>query len=152
MLSRKWIALAASVAAFSALSVGLSFAQDEKKETLHEIMEKVGTANSKINRTMQTKVRFAKANNGKDVVEPANQLLELAKKAKPFETALDKAKDVKEPKKKWDEFMDALIKSTEELSKNADAGDYDKAKTAHTAVKNSCSECHKVFNIEDDDF
>jgi cytochrome c556 len=153
MVPRKLIALAVSAFAFSAFSVGLSFAQDEKKETLHELMEKVGSTNSKVNRTMQTKVRFTKANNGKDVVEPANLLLDLAKKAKQAEgvkEAIAKAKDEKEPQKKWDEFMAALTKGSEDLAKAADAGDYDKAKAAHTAIKASCADCHKVFNIEDD--
>lgn len=151
MKPRKWMALAASAACFGLLSISLSFAQEEKKEeNMHQLMEKVSASNNKINRLIRTKVTFTKANNGKDIAKEATTLLELTKKARDREDSLANAKEEKEPKKKWLEFMDAQIKGIEDLTAASEAGDFDKAKASHTTIKNTCSECHKVFKVEED--
>jgi len=149
----KWSVLAVSAAAFSLLATGLSLhAQDDEKTKLHDLMEKVSATNNKINRVVRTKVTFTKANNGKDASKEATALLEMGKTARESEEALEAGKKngVENPKEKWVALMDEMNKGIEELIKAADAGDFDAAKTAHSAVKNSCAECHKVFKIEED--
>lgn len=149
MPMRKWSVLVASLACFSAVAAGVSVAQDEETK-LADLMEKVTASNNKISRSLRNKVSFTKANNGKDASKEAANLLELGKKARANDEALPNAKDVDEPKKKWEELMDEMIKKTEELVKAADGGDFDAAKAAHTGVKNACTECHKVFKVEED--
>ena len=148
MMLRKWLALAASVSLVAALSAGLSAATVVEDETLHEMMEKVSAANNKINRYLRTPVSFKK--DQANAVTEAKLLLELGKKSRGNEEAIENAKDIENPKEKWVALMDDMIKHTEELIKTAEAGDQAKAKDSHTEVKKSCAECHKVFRVEDD--
>lgn len=150
MILRKWLALAASVSLVAFLSVGFAPAvQDEEEESeLHELMEEVSATNNKINRYVRTPVTFKKSQ--EDVVTLAKELVEHGKKARESEEAIENAKDIENPKEKWESLMDVYIKASEELAKEAEAGDQAKAKDAHTEVKKSCAECHKVFRIEDD--
>ncbi|WP_158633406.1 cytochrome c [Tautonia sociabilis] len=148
MMLRKWLALAASVSCVAILTAGLSAAAPQEEETLEELMEKVSTANNKINRYIRTPVSFKKSQD--EIVSLAKELVELGKKSRENEEALDKAKDVEKPKEKWQALMDDMIKHTETLVKQAEAGDQGLAKDAHTEVKKACAECHKVFRVEDD--
>ena len=148
MMSRKWLALAASVSLVTLLTAGLSAAAPQDEEKLEELMEKVSAANNKLNRYVRTPVAFKKSQ--EDVVTHAKELVELGKKSRENEEALDKAKDVEKPKEKWQALMDEMIKQSEELVKVAESGDQEKAKAVHLEVKKSCAECHKVFKVEDD--
>ncbi|WP_169976914.1 cytochrome c [Tautonia rosea] len=149
MKLRKWLALAASVSLVAALSAGLSAATVlEEEETLHEMMEKVSAANNKINRYLRTPVSFKKSQ--EDALTEAKLLLELGKKSRDNEEALDKAKDVENPKEAWVKLMDEMNTHLETLIEKVEAGDQTESKNAHTEVKKSCAECHKVFRVEDD--
>jgi cytochrome c556 len=148
MILRKWLALAAGVSFVALLTAGLSFAAPQEEETLDVLMEKVSTANNKINRYIRTPVSFKKSQ--EDIVTHAKELVELGKKSREREEAIEKAKDIENPKEKWQELMDVMIKECENLVTQAESGDQAKAKDAHTEVKKSCAECHKVFRVEDD--
>lgn len=149
MMLRKWLALAASVSLVALLSAGLSAASvPDDEDNLHVLMEKVSAANNKINRFIRTPVSFKKSQ--EDIVTEAKLLLELGKKSKENEEAIEKAKDIENPKEKWVTLMDDMIKHTEDLVEKAEGGDQAEAKNAHTEVKKSCAECHKVFRVEDD--
>ena len=133
MKPRKWLALAASVSLVALLSAGLSAAaiQDEEEETsLEELMEEVTTTNNKINRNVRTPVAFKKSQ--ADIVADAKKLNELAKKARKSEEAIKDAKDVENPKEKWESLMDVFIKTSEELAKVAEGGDQAKARKEPT--------------------
>ena len=87
----------------------------------------------------------------KDVAKNAKELVKLAKEAKPIKSAVKKAKDVAEPEKKWDEYMDDFIKTSEKLGEVAGKTNavYEDAKSAFSAVKKACADCHKVFRVEE---
>lgn len=149
----KWSVLAASAAAFALVASGLTLnAQEDEKTKLHDLMEKVSATNNKINRVIRTKVTFTKANNGKDISKEATTLLDLGKKARDSEEALEvgKKNGVENPKEKWQALMDDMNKALEELIAKADSGDFAAAKAAHSTVKNTCADCHKLFHKEDD--
>ncbi len=151
---RKWSALAISTSLIALLSAGLIGAapQDDEKEeeTLEKLMEGVSSANSRINRYVRTPVAFRKYKD--DIVEYSESLVELGKKSKKREEEAIKkvVEGTKDPKKKWAELMDAFIEASEELVETAKGGDQAKAKAAHTTVKRTCADCHKVFRHEDD--
>ncbi|QDV34805.1 cytochrome c [Tautonia plasticadhaerens] len=148
MMLRKSLALAAGVSFVALLTVGLSGAAPQEEGELHELMEKVTAANNKINRYIRTPVSFKKSQ--EDIVTHAKELTELGKKARENEEAIEKAKDIENPKEKWQELMDDMIEHCETLVTLSEEGDQAKAKAAHTEVKKSCAECHKVFRVEDD--
>ncbi|MEW4569050.1 cytochrome c [Tautonia sp. JC769] len=149
MMLRKWLALAASVSLVAALSAGLSAATVlEDEENLHEIMEKVSAANNKINRYLRTPVSFKKSQ--EDALTEAKLLLELGKKARENEEALETAKDLENPKEAWVKLMDDMNTHLGTLIEKVESGDQAESKNAHTEVKKSCAECHKVFRVEDD--
>ena len=95
---------------------------------------------------------FAKAQ--KDVESMANELVKLAKEAKEIKDAAKKAKDVTNPEKKWDEYIDLLVKSSEKLGKVAakSGASYQEAKDAFGEVKKACADCHKDFRVDDAKF
>ncbi len=148
----KWIVLAGTMLAGVALTAGLSVAADDESP-LHKLMEQVNAKNVVVTKGVRTAVNFKKAQ--KDVVKAAEELAKLGKDAKPIKDAVKKSKGVKDATDaKWDALMDDFIKSSEELAKVAGKSDatFDKAKTAHSAVKKSCSECHMIFRVEEEGF
>ena len=163
MPHRKWFAMAAFASLVALLSAGFSTAaiqdEEQKKEekekekekemTLEELMEDVTATNNKINRTIRTPVAFKKSQD--EIIENSKKLVELGKKAKKSEEALDDAKvPLDDPKKKWEELMDDFIKKSEALVETAEGGDQAKARASHTEVKKSCAGCHEVFQHLDD--
>ena len=114
-------------------------------------MEKVNKHNSTITKGTRNKVTFAK--DQKEVEKSAKELVKLAKEAKPMKDAVQKAK-LADPQKKWDDYMDELIKTSEKLGEvTAKSGAaYDDAKSAFTAVKKSCADCHKDFRVDEGGF
>jgi cytochrome c556 len=130
------------------VGVGLSRA-DDKESPLEKLMEKVGKQNSIAQKGTRNAVFFKKGQ--KDVAASAKELAKLGEEARPIDSALKNAKDVKDPKKKWEELMDEFIKTSKKLNVVAakDGAAYQDAKDAFTALKKSCSDCHTVFKAEE---
>ncbi len=66
-------------------------------------------------------------------------------------SAVKTAKDVADPKKKWEDLMDDFIKTSKKLGQvtGKEGAAYKDAKDAFTAMKKSCAECHTVFKVEE---
>jgi cytochrome c556 len=152
-LNRKWFAFPVSAGALLVLGIvagpGLYGADDESP--LGKIMEKVNKHNSTITKGTRNKVNFVKSR--KDVEKSAKELVKLGKEAKVITDAVKKAK-IAEPQKKWDEYMDDLIKSSEVLGDVTakTSATYDEAKSAFNVVKKACADCHKDFRVEEGSF
>jgi cytochrome c556 len=153
-MNRKWLAFPLSAGILLALGIvagpGL-YGADDDESPLGKIMEKVNKHNSTITKGTRNKVNFAKSR--KDVEKSAKELVKLAKEAKPIQDAVKKAK-VTEPQKKWDGYMEDFIKSSETLGDvtSKASATFDEAKSAFTAVKKSCTDCHKDFRVEEGSF
>jgi cytochrome c556 len=153
---RKWLIFAVSAAMLVVAGVvagpSLSKADDDKESPLEKIMEKVNKNNTIIQKGTRTKVAFAKAQ--KDVKKSAEDLVKLAKLAKPITDAVKKAKDVPEPQKRWDELIGELIKTSEKLGQVAGKPNaaFQDAKDAFGAVKKVCTDCHKDFRVDETTF
>lgn len=148
-MSRKWALLAASTVSIGLLSAGLSMADDDESP-LHPIMEKVNKASVSLKKNVRTPVNFKKANNGKDVAADADTIVKLAKQAREIKDAAKKAaKEVPNAVAVWDELMDNLIVSTEEVSVAANKGDYEKSKAASKTMSSRCTACHEKFRIDE---
>ena len=115
-------------------------------------MEKVNKHNSTIKKGVRSKVNFAKAQ--KDVEKSAKELVTLGKDAKKIKDVAKKAKDVADPEKKWDQYMDAFIKTCEDLEKLAGKSDttFEDAKEAFGKVTNACADCHNDFRKDEAGF
>ncbi len=156
-MNRKWIGFAAAAAlvAASSLASGLSRAQDQEKHKEQEtplgrIMEKVQKLNIAINRATGKAARFKKGQ--KDVQKDAGELVKLAKESKPLKEAyLKNAKNESDPRKKWDDIMDAFAKASKDLADAAakDGADQKKVKGLFQSVKKTCADCHTVFRVEE---
>jgi cytochrome c556 len=154
-MTRKWTVLATTMFSVALLAAGFSIADDEKESKLEGIMEKVNKTNNQITKAVRSAAAFKKANNGKDVVKLADELVKLAKEAKPIKDAIKNAKDLKDPEAKWDSLMDEFIKSAEDLGQTAGktGATQPETKKAHSVVKAKCANCHNIFRIEtDEDF
>jgi cytochrome c556 len=133
--------------------VGPAFSMAADDESpLEKIMEKVNKADGAIKKGTRSKVAFAKAQ--KDVEKSAKELVKLAKEAKEIKDAAKKAKDVANPEKKWDEYIEELIKTAEEFGKVAGkaGASYQDAKDSYVKVKQVCTDCHKDFRVDDTKF
>ena len=154
MMNRKWLAFPLSAGVLLVLGLvagpGIQGAFDDETP-LGKIMEKVNKHNSTITKGTRSKTYFAKSR--KDVEKSAKELVKLAKEAKPIKDAVEKAK-IADPQKKWDEYMDDLIKSSEKLGDVTakPAAVYNDAKNAFTVVKKACADCHKDFRVDDASF
>ncbi len=155
MMIRKCLAFSLSLLMIFGMGilVGPSLLKANDDESpLGKIMEQVNKHNSVIQKGVRNKVAFVKAQ--KDVEKSAKELVKLAKKAKDEKDAAKKAKDVANPEKKWDEYIDELVKTSEELGKVAAKKDatFQDAKDAFAKVKNVCADCHKDFRVDDAKF
>jgi cytochrome c556 len=150
-MNRKGIAFVLSAGMLVSIIVGasLSRADDKEEGPLEKIMEKVNKANAIIQKGTRNLVNFKKSQ--KDVAKNAKELVKLGKEAKKIRSAVDRAKDVVEPGKKWDELMDGFIKTSGKLGEVAGKTNaaFQDAKDAFGAVKKSCADCHVVFKVEE---
>jgi cytochrome c556 len=152
-LNRKWLVFPMSAGALLMLGIvagpGLYGADDDSP--LGQIMEKVNKHNSTITKGTRNKVSYTKSR--KDVEKSAKELVKLAKEAKVITDAVKKAK-IADPQKKWDEYMDDLIKSSETLGIVAGKATSTEAqaKSAFSSVKKACADCHKDFRVEEGSF
>jgi cytochrome c556 len=142
--------LAAVMVSASLLTIGISMADDEESP-LHKVMEQVNAKSLAITKGVRTAVAFKKAQ--KDVAAAAEDLVKLAKQAKGLgQDHIKKAKDVPNAAGKWNELMDAFASSADHLAQVAAKPSTQQAdaKSAHTAVKKVCTDCHTVFRIEEE--
>jgi formylmethanofuran dehydrogenase subunit E len=139
-----------SVLAWSAIgSVALvtsSWALTDDKSPLHEAMEKVQAKNAVILKGVRNKVNWTKGQT--EVVDSAKEILKLVKEAR---KETHPAEEAKVPQKKWEDLVDAFLKSGDEFVKTAEAKetDFAAAKKAYGAVSKQCTECHTVFRVEE---
>jgi cytochrome c556 len=157
MMNRKGIGLLAAALAVAAFAVAgsLTLAQDEKhkeKETaLGKLMEKVQKRNSEITKYTRNASTYKKSQ--KDLEKAAADMYKLAKESKPLkEGYMKNAKNEANPEKKWDEIMDAFIKTSKDLADLVakEATTQKEAKDSFQSVKKTCSDCHTVFRVEDE--
>jgi cytochrome c556 len=146
-MQRKWFVVAGSMLAGLVVCAGLTVADDDSP--LHGLMEKVNKNNSVLTKTTKNETQYKKGR--KDAVKAAEELVKAGKESKPIKDAVRKAKDVKDGDAKWDAMMDDFIKASEALAKvvSDEKSTQAQAKTAHAAVKKSCTPCHDVFRIEE---
>jgi cytochrome c556 len=152
VMIRKCLVFALSAGLLLSIGVmigpGLSKAADDESP-LAKIMEKVNKHSNVIKKGVRNKVAFVKAQ--KDVEKSAKELVKLAKEAKSEKDAAKKAKDVANPEKRWDELIEELVKTSEELGKVAgkSSSTFQDAKDSWAKVNNVCTDCHKDFRIEE---
>jgi cytochrome c556 len=148
---RKWLvfALSAGILISFGVGAGLWAGQEEKESPLEKIMEKVNKASADIKKGTRNLTYFQKSQ--KTVEKSAKELVKLGKQAKPFKEALSRAKGEANPQAKWNEFMDALISSSEKLGQVAAKPNatFAETKKAAGAVNKACVDCHTVFRIDD---
>jgi cytochrome c556 len=149
-MPRKWMILAAAMVSVGMLTVGISMADDEDSP-LHKLMEQVNAKSLAITKGVRTEVAYKKAQ--KDVVTAAEDINKLAKQAKDLgKDHIKKAKDVPNAAGKWNELMDSFASASENLATVAakPSTKQAEAKSAHTALKKVCTDCHTVFRIEEE--
>jgi len=148
-MQRKWMILAAAMFSMTALTVGFATADDEDSP-LHKLMERINKKSNDIGKAARTAVAYKKAQ--KDVATHAEDLVKLSKDATPLGTdVIKKAKDVANAQGKWKDLMSSFTTSAENLAKVASKADakQEEVKSAHTAVKKVCTECHNIFRVEE---
>lgn len=148
---RKWMVFGLSAGILIAFA-GAGFGLTDDESELEKVMEKVNKANNAIKKGVRTPVAFKKMH--KDIAKRSKELVKLAKESKPIKDSVSRAKDVANPQKKWDEMMDDFIAKSETLEGTANKSepDYDDTKKAFSALSKTCSDCHKVFRVEDEKF
>jgi cytochrome c556 len=149
-MPRKWMMITALMASVSVLTIGVSMADDEDSP-LHKVMEQVNAKSLAITKGVRTAVAFKKAQ--KDVAAAAEDLIKLAKQAKELgQDHIKKAKEVPNAGAKWNELMDSFASSSQHLAKvvGSPSAKQEEAKSAHTALKKVCTDCHTVFRIEEE--
>jgi cytochrome c556 len=150
---RKCLAFALSAGVLFGIGVfSLSQAADDDEKPLEKIMEKVNKHNSVIQKAVRKRETFVKGQ--KDVVKSAKELITLAKDAKKIDDAVKKAKNVADPQKKWDTYMDDFIKTCKELEEVAGKSDatFQDAKDAFKKVSDACADCHRDFRKDEEGF
>ena len=144
---RKWTILLAVMTAVAVTFAGISVADDEDSPA-HKLMEKVSSTGNAIKKATRTAVAYKKSQ--AELPKLAEVMLDLAKKAK----------DMKEPAAKqkksyaeWQKLCDDWIKETEKFKEVVakPATKQDAAKKAYNTVNTTCTDCHKIFRVEDDE-
>ncbi len=149
---RKWMVFAFSAGLLVSLGAGVKLSQaDDEKSELGKVMEDVQKHHLDLSRGFRTPTAFKKSQ--KDVEKGTKELVKLIKKAKPMKDALKRAKDEKNPEKKWGELCDAMVKELEKFEKLVAKPETKgpEAKSAYRIVYKACTDCHGVFRVDDDD-
>jgi cytochrome c556 len=143
---RKWMTLAAAMTAVTVVFTGFSLA-DDQDSPLHKLMERVNAKNLVITKGVRTPVAYKKAQ--KDVADAATELAKLGKDARK-ETGPAKAQ--KKTQTEWEKLMDDYIKKAEGLAEvtGKPSATQVEAKSAHNAVKATCTACHNVFRVDEE--
>jgi len=148
-MNRKWAIQAVVTFASALIGGGFSLAQEEDESPLHKIMEKVQSNNGKITKGVRNAVSYKKSQ--KDVAAAAEDLVKLAKEAKPLNEIAKKTEGVEDAVAMYDGFSNDFIKEAEDFSKlvsNADTTQTD-AKAGYKKVTKTCTACHDVFRPEE---
>ena len=146
-MKRKWTVLAATLAASALAVAALAAASPQEEETpLGKVMEKVQKNHTGIMKAYRTQVAWSKGQ--KDVANMANDMVKLAKEARPLN---DVVKQKKQTVADWNERMDAFIKEAESFAKVAAKPGLKntEAKKAYLKVSASCTNCHNVYRDEE---
>ena len=149
-MNRKWATLAVMTFLSAFVVAGFTLAQEEDESPLHKIMEKVQSENGKITKGVRNAVMFKKSQ--KDVVTAAENLVKLAKEAKPLNDVAKENTEVEDAVKKYEEFSANFTKEAEDFHKfvSGDNVDQKEAKAEYKKVTKTCTTCHDVFRIEDE--
>lgn len=153
----QWIAAVVSLAAVGMLGLGLSRASLvsatptpvalDGDGPLHKVMEGVNKQNNTLRKGVRTAVAYKKSY--EEVLASSEEMVKLAKEAKEIKDLAKKLDKVKE----WDELSDKFTESAEQLLSTVK----DKEKTQKDAndqwkaMGKTCTECHNVFRIDEDD-
>jgi cytochrome c556 len=153
-MNRKWLAfpLSAGILIVLGTLAGPTLSKgDDEKSPLGKLMEQVQKQNAVVLKGMRSSVFFAKSQ--KDVTKSAKELVKLGKEIKPLKDAFKKAK-VAEPQKKWDEYVDDFIKTSQNLADVSAKPDATQpnAKAASTKLQKSCNNCHTDFRPDEAGF
>jgi cytochrome c556 len=151
-MQRKWTIALVTMFSFSVLVAGMSMA-DDAESPLHLLMEKVNLKTNAIKKAVRTPVAYKKSQ--KDVVTNTEELIKLAKDAKELsKDAVKKAKGVADADKKWVDLCDAFGKELQTFHDVASkpSTTQDQAKKAFSKVSTSCTDCHMVFRVEEENF
>lgn len=140
-MPRKWTTLAAAVAAVILTASGFSYADEDSP--VHKLMEKVGAKNNAVAKGVRTPVAFKKAQKELDA-----HVEELIKLGKEWRELKEPAEKQKKSFAEWTKLTDDYIKKSEALKEAIGKGQAE-AKSAHNAVKATCTACHEVFRVEE---
>jgi len=149
-MTRKWKGLAAALIA-SAVVGAVALAADDETP-LGKKMELVQAKHTVLLKSYRNAVGWKKAQ--KEAKEAADELVKLAKEAKPLGADAIKEAAKKEPKANqadWDGKMDAFMKEAEEFAKVAekDSTTNVEAKKAYSKVVATCSACHDTYRPDE---
>jgi cytochrome c556 len=156
---RKWLVLGVAMVSVTGLTVGVVVAQDEDSP-LHKLMEQVNKTSNDIGKGVRTAISYKKSQ--KDVAKHSTELANLAKQVREgtgegvstaIKDVIKKAtKEVPDAESKWNGLMTSFGTTADHLAKIAAKADATQVevKSAHTAVKKVCTECHNVFRIEEE--
>jgi cytochrome c556 len=140
--------LAASLFSTAVVVAGFTFAADDKKTELGEMMETVNSKNLAVKKGVYTLPGWNKADK-KVVGENADVLVSIGKK---IHDMTEPAKKEKKKQVEWTKAVDEYIASAENLSKEIkkSGAKQPDAKKAYQALQATCSNCHKDFRKDDD--
>jgi cytochrome c556 len=144
---RKWTILLAVMSAVTVAFAGISMADDEESP-VHKLMEKVSSTGNAIKKATRTAVAYKKSQ--AELPKLAGEMIDLAKKAKEFKEPSEKQKKTYA---EWQKLCDDWIKETEKFKDVVanPATKQEAAKKAYNTVNTTCTDCHKVFRVEDDE-
>jgi cytochrome c556 len=144
---RKWTISLAVMSAVSVALAGISMADDEDSP-LHKLMEKVNTTGNAIKKATRTVVAYKKSQ--AELPKLADEMIKLATEAKKFKEPSEKQK---KQYSEWEKLCDDWIKETEKFKELVakPTTKQEAAKKAYNSVNTTCTDCHKVFRVEDDE-
>ena len=142
---RKWTTLAAAVTGVIIAASGLSFADEDSP--MHKLMEKVNAKNGAITKGVRTAVAYKKAQ--KELPAIADELIKLGKESRDMDESVKKQK---KSMAEWQKLTDDYIKACEQFKEivSKSSTKQTEAKSAHTQLKATCTACHNVFRVEDE--
>lgn len=145
-MKRQWTTLAIMLTTVMLTISGLAVADDESP--IGKLMEKVGQKANMIKKAVRTQVAYKKSQ--KELSGLADELIKLAKDSKDMKEPAEKQKKTYE---EWVKLSDEWIKKTEEFRDLVAKPSTDQAvaKKAFNSVNTTCTECHKVFRVDDVD-